>query len=90
MGRREVCAASSACRSATLPAGAAAITPGSAAARAMRSGVDRHGPLASTGLHRDPIAAIFKTTQAALNGSSERANARTTRHVVFAALHPSG
>jgi hypothetical protein len=55
-----------------------------------------------TGLHRDSIAAIFKTaaaragmkptniaghsvgagmaTQAALNGSSERAIARTTRH----------
>ncbi|KAA6465271.1 site-specific integrase [Acidobacteria bacterium AB60] len=65
-------------------------------------GVDRHGHVASTGLHRDSIAAIFKTaaarsgmnatniaghsvragmaTQAALNGSSERAIARTTRH----------
>jgi site-specific recombinase XerD len=65
-------------------------------------GVDRHGNVASTGLHRDSIAAIFKTaamragmnptniaghsvrsgmaTQAALNGSSERAIARTTRH----------
>lgn len=64
--------------------------------------VDRHGRVASTGLHRDSIAAIFKTaamragmnatniaghsvragmaTQAALNGSSERAIARTTRH----------
>lgn len=65
-------------------------------------GVDRHGHVASAGLHRDSIAAIFKTaaaragmnatniaghsvragmaTQAALNGSSERAIARTTRH----------
>jgi integrase len=65
-------------------------------------GVDRHGRVAATGLHRDSIAAIFKTaaaragmdatniaghsvragmaTQAALNGSSERAIARTTRH----------
>jgi integrase len=65
-------------------------------------GVDRHGKISSAGLHRDSIAAIFKTaaaragmnatniaghsvragmaTQAALNGSSERAIARTTRH----------
>jgi integrase len=65
-------------------------------------GVDRHDKVASTGLHRDSIAAIFKTaamragmnainiaghsvragmaTQAALNGSSERAIAKTTRH----------
>jgi hypothetical protein len=69
---------------------------------AVFRGVDRHGRVASTGLHRDSIAAIFKTaamragmnatniaghsvragmaTQAALNGSSERAIARTTRH----------
>ena len=65
-------------------------------------GVNRHGKLSATGLHRDSIAAIFKTaaarggldatniaghsvragmaTQAALNGSSERAIAKTTRH----------
>jgi len=65
-------------------------------------GVDRHGHVSSTGLHRDSIAEIFKTaamragmnatniaghsvragmaTQAALNGSLERAIARTTRH----------
>ena len=65
-------------------------------------GVNRHGCVATAGLHRDSIAAIFKTaaaragmnatniaghsvragmaTQAALNGSSERAIARTTRH----------
>ena len=65
-------------------------------------GVDRHGHVAATGLHRDSIAAIFKSaaarggmnatniaghsvragmaTQAALNGSSERAIAKTTRH----------
>ena len=65
-------------------------------------GVDRHSRVATTGLHRDSIAAIFKTaaaragmnatniaghsvragmaTQAALNGSSERAIAKTTRH----------
>lgn len=65
-------------------------------------GVDRHGQVAATGVHRDSIAAIFKTaasragmsatniaghsvragmdTQAALNGSSDRAIARTTRH----------
>jgi len=65
--------------------------------------------LAATELHRDSVAAIFKTaatraginatniaghsvrvgmaTQAALNGSSERAIARTTR---FAELHPAG
>lgn len=64
--------------------------------------VDRHGHVAANGLHRDSIAAIFKTaaaraginatniaghsvragmaTQAALNGSSERAIAKTTRH----------
>lgn len=70
--------------------------------RAVFRGVDRHGRVAPTGLHRDSIAAIFKTaavragmnatniaghsvragiaTQAALNGSSERAIARTTRH----------
>jgi len=66
--------------------------------------ITRHGktPGDSRGLHRDSIAAIFKTaslragmnaanivdhsvragmaTQAALNGSSERAIARTTRH----------
>jgi len=69
---------------------------------AVFRGVDRHGHVATTGLHRDSIAAIFKTaasragmnatniaghsvragmaTQAALNGSSERAIARTTRH----------
>ena len=69
---------------------------------AVFRGVDRHGRVATTGLHRDSIAAIFKTaaaragmnatniaghsvragmaTQAALNGSSERAIARTTRH----------
>ena len=69
---------------------------------AVFRGVDRHGNVSSTGLHRDSIAAIFKTaamragmnatniaghsvragmaTQAALNGSSERAIARTTRH----------
>lgn len=69
---------------------------------AVFRGVDRHGRVAGTGLHRDSIAAIFKTaatrsgmnatniaghsvragmaTQAALNGSSERAIARTTRH----------
>jgi integrase len=63
--------------------------------------VDRHGRVTSTGLHRDSIAATFKTaaaragmnatniaghsvragmaTQAALNGSSERAIAKTTR-----------
>ena len=68
---------------------------------AVFRGVDRHGH-ASTGLHGDSIAAIFKTaaaragmnatnivghsvragmaTQAALNGSSERAIAKTTRH----------
>ena len=65
-------------------------------------GVDRHGRVDAQGLHRDSIAAIFKTaasragmnatniaghsvragmaTQAALNGSSERAIAQTTRH----------
>ena len=65
-------------------------------------GVDRHGRVSSTGLHRDSIAAIFQraasrggmnatniaghsvragmATQAALNGSSERAIARTTGH----------
>jgi integrase len=69
---------------------------------AVFRGVDRHGKLSSIGLHRDSIAAIFKTaamragmnatniaghsvragmaTQAALNGSSERAIAKTTRH----------
>jgi site-specific recombinase XerD len=69
---------------------------------AVFRGVDRHGYVAATGLHRDSIAAIFKTarvraginatniaghsvragmaTQAALNGSSERAIAKTTRH----------
>jgi site-specific recombinase XerD len=69
---------------------------------AVFRGVDRHGRVATTGLHRDSIAAIFKTaaaragmtatniaghsvragmaTQAALNGSSERAIAKTTRH----------
>ena len=69
---------------------------------AVFRGVDRHGRVAAQGLHRDSIAAIFKTaalragmnatniaghsvragmaTQAALNGSSERAIARTTRH----------
>jgi len=69
---------------------------------AVFRGVDRHNHVAVTGLHRDSIAAIFKTaaaragmnatniaghsvragmaTQAALNGSSERAIARTTRH----------
>jgi integrase len=69
---------------------------------AVFRGVDRHGNVVSTGLHRDSIAAIFKAaaaragmnatniaghsvragmaTQAALNGSSERAIARTTRH----------
>jgi integrase len=69
---------------------------------AVFRGVDRHGHVASTGLHRDSIAAIFKSaaaragmnatniaghsvragmaTQAALNGSSERAIAKTTRH----------
>jgi len=69
---------------------------------AIFRGVDRHGRVATQGLHRDSIAAIFKTaatragmnatniaghsvragmaTQAALNGSSERAIARTTRH----------
>ena len=76
---------------------AANITEG-----AVFRGVDRHGNVSSTVLHRDSIAAIFKTaaaragmnatniaghsvragmaTQAALNGSSERAIARTTRH----------
>ena len=65
-------------------------------------GVDRHNRVASTGLHRDSVAAILKTgaaragmnatniaghsvragmaTQAALNGSSERAIATTMRH----------
>lgn len=65
-------------------------------------GVDRHGRVATQGLHRDSIAVIFKTaasragmnatniaghsvragmaTQAALNGLSERAIAKTTRH----------
>ena len=65
-------------------------------------GVDRHGRVATQGLHRDSIAAIFKNAasragmnatniaghsvragmamQAALNGSSERAIAKTTRH----------
>lgn len=65
-------------------------------------GVDRHSNVAATGLHRDSIAAIFKTaaaragmdatniaghsvragmaTQAAMNGTSERAIAKTTRH----------
>jgi site-specific recombinase XerD len=69
---------------------------------AVFRGVDRHGNVSTTGLHRDSIAAIFKTaaaragmnatniaghsvragmaTQAALNGSSERVIARTTRH----------
>jgi site-specific recombinase XerD len=69
---------------------------------AVFRGVDRHGHVSSAGLHRDSIAAIFKTaaaragmnatniaghsvragmaTQAALNGSSERVIARTTRH----------
>ena len=69
---------------------------------AVFRGVDRHGRVAPTGLHRDSIAAILKTaaaragmnatniaghsvragmaTQAALNGSSERAIAKTTRH----------
>ena len=69
---------------------------------AVFRGVDRHGRVAAQGVHRDSIAAIFKTaasragmnatnipghsvragmaTQAALNGSSERALARTTRH----------
>lgn len=69
---------------------------------AVFRGVDRHGRVASPGLHHDSIAAIFKTaaaragmnatniaghsvragmaTQAALNGSSERAIAKTTRH----------
>ncbi|WP_414648698.1 hypothetical protein [Edaphobacter sp.] len=69
---------------------------------AVFRGVDRHGRVAAQGLHRDSIAAIFKTaasragmnaaniaghsvragmaTQAALNGSSERAIARATRH----------
>jgi integrase len=69
---------------------------------AVFRGVDRHGRVASTGLHRDSIAEIFKTaagragmdatniaghsvragmaTQAALNGSSVRAIAKTTRH----------
>lgn len=69
---------------------------------AVFRGVNRHGRVSSTGLHRDSIAAIFKAaamragmnatniaghsvragmaTQAALNGSSERAIARTTRH----------
>jgi site-specific recombinase XerD len=69
---------------------------------AVFRGADRHGNVAATGLHRDSIAAIFKTaatragmnatniaghsvragmaTQAALNGSSERAIVRTTRH----------
>ena len=69
---------------------------------AVFRGVDRHGHVSSTGLHRDSIAANFKTaasragmnatniaghsvragmaTQAALNGSSERAIAKTTRH----------
>jgi site-specific recombinase XerD len=76
---------------------AAKVTQG-----AVFRGVDRHRHVATTGLHRDSIAAIFKTaamragmnatniaghsvragmaTQAALNGSSERAIARTTRH----------
>lgn len=69
---------------------------------AVFRGVDRHGRVATTGLHRDSIAVIFKTAaaragmnatniaghsvragmaaQAALNGSSERAIAKTTRH----------
>jgi integrase len=69
---------------------------------AVFRGIDRHGNVAPRGLHRDSIAAIYKTaaaragmnptniaghsvragmaTQAALNGSSERAIARTTRH----------
>lgn len=69
---------------------------------AVFRGVDRHGSVSSTGLHRDSIAAILKAaaarsgmsatniaghsvragmaTQAALNGSFERAIARTTRH----------
>jgi integrase len=76
---------------------AAKVTEG-----AVFRGVDRHGHVVSAGLHRDSIAAIFKTaatragmnasniaghsvragmaTQAALNGSSERAIAKTTRH----------
>lgn len=69
---------------------------------ALFRGVDRHGHVATTGLHRDSIAVILKTAaaragmnatniaghgvragmaiQAALNGSSERAIAKTTRH----------
>jgi len=69
---------------------------------AVFRGVDRYNNVAATGLHRDSVAAIFKTaamragmnatniaghsvragmaTQAALNGSSERAIAKTTRH----------
>lgn len=69
---------------------------------AVFRGVDRYGHVGATNLHRDSIAAIFKTaaaragmnatniagqsvragmaTQAALNGSSERAIAKTTRH----------
>lgn len=69
---------------------------------AVFRGVDRHGNVSFTGLHRDSIAVIFKTaaaragmnatniaghgvragmsTRAALNGTSERAIARTTRH----------
>lgn len=75
---------------------AASITEG-----AVFRGVDRHSRVAALGLHRNSIAAIFKTaatragmnatniaghsvragmaTQAALNGSSERATAKTTR-----------
>jgi hypothetical protein len=71
-------------------------------ASAVFCGVDGHGRVSSTGLHRDSIAAIFKAaasragmnatniaghsvrsgiaTQAPLNGSSERAIAKTTRH----------
>jgi integrase len=76
---------------------AAKVTDGS-----VFRGVDRHGYISATGLHRDSIAAISKTaamragmnatniaghsvragmaTQSALNGSSERAIAKTTRH----------
>ena len=76
---------------------AAKVTQG-----AVFRAVDRYSNVAANGLHRDSIAAIFKTaamragmnaaniaghsvragmaTQAALNGSSERAIAKTTRH----------
>jgi len=78
------------------------LASGNVTEGAVFRAVDRYNKVAATGLHRDSIAAIFKTaavraginatniaghsvragmaTQAALNGSSERAIAKTTRH----------